>query len=398
MRPNRPGRGPRNSSPRPGRPRPRCPRAREPRADRRLARGLRAHEVGRGGRLVGDRDHGRAPSRPAASGRPRQSSSGARPGAADRDLGLAVAPGAAEGVGDHDRRDAERGAQRAPEPSGVARQQDHASRAAGVGLVHAGVRAHEAVAGAADQPPRSARTSSADSSRTARRGAGPCRARRPAARAAGARRPRARTTPLGLRDHLVGDDEHVAGAEAGPPRGGAASSAARSSPGRTSGQPGQRADAQLAHAAARRASMRAAPRGARRGAAAAPRRAAPRGRPACRRRARATAAGHAHRRAPAAAASAAWRANEPGPNAGAITVGGRAAARSCPSRGGRGRSRRRAPRAASSPSTSAGSSAGQSPGTSSTRPAPRSTPPATPREAARAVPGLDGVVDTTSTP
>ena len=65
-------------------------------------------------------------SRPSASRRPRQSSSALQAGEADRGLGLPVAPGAAERVGDHDRRaraggPGDRGAQRAGARVGVRR-------------------------------------------------------------------------------------------------------------------------------------------------------------------------------------------------------------------------------------------------------------------------------------
>ena len=70
-----------------------------------LARVLGADEVGGGRGLVGDRDHGRVQLAAGRSpGSPRQSCSGAQAGDADRDLALALAPGAAEGVGDDHRR------------------------------------------------------------------------------------------------------------------------------------------------------------------------------------------------------------------------------------------------------------------------------------------------------
>src|SRR4051794_16426432 len=67
-------------------------------------------EVGGGGRLVGHRDERRAH---LAAGRVRLSAAVVErpePGAADRDVGLAEAPGAAEGVGD------DNGGGRAPPP------------------------------------------------------------------------------------------------------------------------------------------------------------------------------------------------------------------------------------------------------------------------------------------
>jgi hypothetical protein len=71
-------------------------------------------------------------------------------GGADRHLALAGAPRAPEGVGDDDRA-AEPGAQRAGGGVGVVREQHERVRGARVGGVDAGVGAHEAVAGAADE-------------------------------------------------------------------------------------------------------------------------------------------------------------------------------------------------------------------------------------------------------
>ena len=97
-------------------------------------------------------------SRPALSGRPRQSSSGARPGDPDRDLALALPPRAAEAVGDHHRgTPGQRGAQRARRARPGRAGAGSASPLAGVGGVDARVGAHEAVPRAADQPARVAR-------------------------------------------------------------------------------------------------------------------------------------------------------------------------------------------------------------------------------------------------
>ena len=69
-----------------------------------LAAVLAPREVGRGRGLVGDRDDRRVEHAPAASARPRQSSTAREPRDPDRDVALADAPRAAEGVGDDDRR------------------------------------------------------------------------------------------------------------------------------------------------------------------------------------------------------------------------------------------------------------------------------------------------------
>ena len=125
-----------------------------------------------------------ASSRPSASSRPRQSSAGARPAQPIATSAWPMRHGAAERVGDHDRA-AELAPQRAGRGVGVERAAARAVPGApGVGRVDAGVGAHEAVAGAADEP---AAVGAQDLVRTRRgspaRGAGPCRARRPAARA-----------------------------------------------------------------------------------------------------------------------------------------------------------------------------------------------------------------------
>ena len=79
-------------------------------------------------------------------------------GAADRDVALPVAPGAAEAVGDqHGRLGARELAQaRTQAPGrgvGVTGQHDQSVGTGGVGGVHPGVGADEAVVGAADQHP-----------------------------------------------------------------------------------------------------------------------------------------------------------------------------------------------------------------------------------------------------
>ena len=126
---------------------------------------------------------------------------------------------------------------------------------------------------------------------------------------------------LGLGDDLVGDGEHVAGPQAAlEPGGRGASSAARSSPGRTSGTPGSAASVTTW----RRAPADRAPRGCgRRPPACAP--------SAWRRAARSSGVSTSRlsdgrsqtlTAAPAAAALAAWRASEPAPNEGATASGG----------------------------------------------------------------------------
>ena len=81
-----------------------------------------------------------------------------QPGAAERDLLLAVSPGAPEGVADEHRRRgaaqlAQALAQRAGGAVGIVRKQHERVRRGGVGGVDAGVRANEALGRAADQHP-----------------------------------------------------------------------------------------------------------------------------------------------------------------------------------------------------------------------------------------------------
>ena len=120
---------------------------------RRLARGLVAHEVGRRRGLVGDGDRRRAQLEAARVAAPAPVVERREAGDADGHVALPVAPGAAEGVGDdHGGPVGQRGAQ--------ARGRSRRGRAAGgrarrprrrVGGVDAGVGAHEAVVGAADE-------------------------------------------------------------------------------------------------------------------------------------------------------------------------------------------------------------------------------------------------------
>ena len=164
--------------------------------------------------------------------------------------------------------------------------------------------------------PASARTSSAASDSTPRRGAGPCRARRPArcARSPGRHVGEPHDPALGLGDDLVRDRDDVGRRAARRRR---ASSAARSSPGRISGSPGS------ASSSSNRRRPRAARACARRRRARAERAAQRRevvGRVDVELSERASAT--CERRARRARASRRWRANEPSPNAGAMTSGG----------------------------------------------------------------------------
>ena len=259
------------------------------------------------------------------------------------------------------------GAQRPGRRVGVEREQDERVRLGGVGGVHARVGAHEAVAGAADQPPV-VRADELARSRTARprRGAGPCSCSRASAsaRAPGVTSAQADRPALGLADDLVGDDEHVGRLVSSTPA--AAPSrrreiVTRRGPRAGRAAPGARSsDRRLARAA--RACAGPMPASARRSAArssgvsmSSPRLGTSTTRnvaPAARgERGVAGERALAERRAPSRPAAS-------------------AAARWCPGRGGRGRS----PPARCGPAgrlTSPASSDGQSPGTSSTRSAPR---------------------------
>ena len=153
------------------------------------------------------------------------------------------------------------------------------------------------------------------------RGSLPCSAASSRARAPRRRRRRARTIRPSALETTLCATTSTSRRRVELARRRARAARARSSPGRTSGRPGSGVAARSAAAAREPLEQRAR---ARRAAAARrrARRAARRGRRACRRRARATARA---RPAPARRpprASAAWRANEPGPNAGAITSGG----------------------------------------------------------------------------
>ena len=268
------------------------------------------------------------------------------------------------------------------------------SAGAGVGLVDPGVRAHEAVAGAADQPPAVGAHSSTVSSRidldVARVLAvlgGGARPRAPTARSR-----RARARALGLRDDLVGDGEHVGRPERGvEPRARGDEQGGEVVAGEDLRQAGEGVEP---HAAA---SGRARGRAARaaRGSAARRRAGGERGPQ------RLEVAGgvdvelERRRRRPGRGAPAAARAPRGGGTTGAEGrvnrrrrveqqgIGARAVAVGDDHDAGRGR--------ASNSSTSSASSAGQSPGTSSTR-GPGGRPPSPPAIGRRRLPRLDGVV------
>ena len=163
--------------------------------------------------------------------------------------------------------------------------------------------------------PRSARRSSVVSSRMAWtwRGSLSCSAASSRARSEGSMSASRRTRPSAFETTLWA----MTRMSSGPSSTRSRSSAARSSPGRTSGMPGSGSSLTRRARAARAARGSAARRRARPRA----RRAGRRGRRGCRRRARATAAARPGRSRRAAWASAAWRAKEPGPKAGVSTAG-----------------------------------------------------------------------------
>ncbi len=262
--------------------------------DRGDARVLPAHEVGRRRGLVGDRDPGGVQLAPVGVGAPAPVLQRPQPGDADRDVDLPVAPGAAERVADDDGR-----AARAARRAGAGRSRRGRAAGSRAGPAPPAFDA-STPAFAQTNPwwvrqirtPCSARTSSALWSSTT------CTCARVLAVLGGelerARR-RASTSrevgdrALGLRDDLVGDARARRRGRARPRRR-PASSAARSSPGRTSGSACECGDLQRGSSRAPRGSAR---RACRRPCAAARPRAparAPRGPRACRRRAAARAA------------------------------------------------------------------------------------------------------------
>ena len=335
------------------------------------------------------RSRSRRITRPSASGSAAPVAQRREAGAADRHLALTLAPGAAEGVGDHDRA-AEPRAQRP-------RRGVRVHAAAGPACPGAPALEASTPALAHTKPwrvrqisrPASARTSSAASERTTstRRGSLPCSAASARARSPGATSASAHDAPLGLGDDLVGDREHVGGPQlaggaraarrgrrrAGP-RGGPAARRARSRGGRGREQAReQRARARRRRAAARASAARSASRSS----------GVSTSSPSDGSSATRTAAPAARRAGGVAGERA--RAERRLDRAAA----GRAAARWSRCRGGRARSPRRRSRASSAP-TSPGSSAGQSPGTSSTRSAPCRRAASTPSAAAADWPASRG--------
>ena len=287
-----------------------------------LARVLGAHEVGGRRRLVGDRDHGRVQLAPGAVGAPapvlQRRPARRTPIATSH---WPVAPGAAEGVGDHHRGAPGQRARAARAPSRPGRAAAGRASPARPRWTRPRPRSRTRSRGACGRsagPRRRARARAvSDRTTSTWRGSLPCSAASASARAPGVTSASRTIRPSALRDHLVGDDEHVGRRAARRrPR---AISAARSSPGRTSGRPGQRVAARSSRGRCLEQRARAGGAARARGQRAAQRREvvrrvdveperAARRRPAARRRRRG--------RAPA------WRANEPSPNAGAITSGG----------------------------------------------------------------------------
>ena len=202
---------------------------------------LRAGEVGGGRGLVGDGDHRRVQLAAARVGAPAPVVERREPGDADRDVALAVAPGAAERVGDDDRR------RDAGQPRAARSARAEASGSLGQQDERAGSAAFDASTPAFAQTKpwrvrqisrraRRARARRLSASTTSTwRGSLPCSAASSRARSPGVDVGEPHDAALGLGDDLVRDDEHVAVARAR--RAAAASSAARSSPGRDLGQP-----------------------------------------------------------------------------------------------------------------------------------------------------------------
>ena len=121
-----------------------------------LHRVLGARQIGDGGELIGDRDHGRAHLAPVVVGPAAPVLDRLQSGDADRDVALADPPGAAERVGDHDSGGdsgqlSEAVSQDLCRLVGVDREHHDRVLARDVGRVDAGVGADEAVVGLADQ-------------------------------------------------------------------------------------------------------------------------------------------------------------------------------------------------------------------------------------------------------
>ena len=223
---------------------------------------------------------------------PRRSTSGASP-AHPIATSTALAPRAAQGVGDHDGADAERArGARAADASGSRGQQHERVRGAGVrGSTPAFAHTKPWRVRQISRP-RSARSSSADSSRTTCtcRGSLPCSAASARARAPARRRRAPARGPRPSRPPCARSRARRP-ARAASNRAGGGSSAARSSPGADLREAGERVEGDRAVTRACRKPLEQRARARRAGLrrAGAPS-AAPRGRRACRRRARATAA------------------------------------------------------------------------------------------------------------
>ena len=184
---------------------------------------LVADEVGGGGRLVGDRDLGRLERAAAGVAAPAPVVERRDAGAADRDLGLAEAPGAAEAVGD-DRRDA---APRSPSRISARIRRAEASGSCGQqGDVPGSGRFELSMPALAQtrpwwvstiRTPRSARRTSRLSARisSTRAGSLPSTAASRRASAPGIAEESLRDPPLGLGDDLLRDDDDVAVAQLG---------------------------------------------------------------------------------------------------------------------------------------------------------------------------------------
>ena len=191
---------------------------------RRHAARLVADQVGRRGGLVGDRDQGRLQLAAAGVVAPAPVVERREPGAADRDLGLAEAPGAAEAVGD--RSTPTRGAARRAAISARIRRAEASGSSGSRQTVSASGRLELSMPALAQtkpclvstiRTPRSARSTSALSSRISSTSAGslPSTAASLRASAPGMHRGELADPALGLGDDLLRDDDDVAVGELG---------------------------------------------------------------------------------------------------------------------------------------------------------------------------------------
>ena len=265
------------------------------------------------------------------------------PAQADRDVELAVAPGASEAVGDQHRRrlapvsSRRRARMRRAEASGSRGSSTSVSGSDALEASTPGVRAHEAVAGAADEHAAlgAQDLDGLDRARPGQRaGSRPGSTASSSARAPGVYIGERHDRALGLGDGLVGDHDQlavqqacaverrddqrrqvVAGAHLGQAAEGTGGQARHGARAVSRARDGR--DARAFALAEHRARARG-PRGGRPTAA----RAAPAGRRRCRCRAAATRAARRRQAAPAASASARWRSQLSGPKLGAIASGG----------------------------------------------------------------------------